>query len=136
MSTVKKMLNQSKSDLDQNHKVVNFWFGFALGVGLTSTAAFFLGTKKGRKLLKQALEMSENFEENLKLLGQEIGENLAEKGADIKEELKELPKRLENSLSHIKKEHRGLEGILNKIKTLSPKPVKRFFAKDGKILNS
>lgn len=113
------------------HKVSNFWFGFAVGASLTSTAAFLLGTKKGRKFLKQTLELSEDLEENLLVLGEELGENLAEKREELEKELKTLPKHIDETVTHIRKEHRGFDAILNKIKTLSPRPVKKFFAKDN-----
>ena len=136
------MLNQNQAKLDQNqpnpnnhHQVNNFFFGFALGVGAAGAAAFFLGTKKGRKMLKSALELSENLEENLLLLGEELGQTLAEKGIDLREELKNLPKQVTTTVSHFKKEHHGLDGLLHKIKALSPSPVKKFFAKEGKIIN-
>lgn len=128
------MLSQN---LDQNNKqgVGSFWFGFALGVGATSAAAFLLGTKKGRLLLKNALELSENLEENLLLLGEELEETLVEKGSHIREELKDLPKTVANEVSHLKKDHRSLGGLLQKIRTLSPSPVKKFFAREGKIVD-
>ncbi len=124
--------------LNQNNKasgIGSFWFGFALGVGATSAAAFLLGTKKGRILLKNALEISENLEENLILLGEELEETLVEKGSHIREELRDLPKAVANEVTHLKKEHSSLGGLLQKIKTLSPRPVKKFFARDGKFVN-
>lgn len=131
------MLNQNQANQQNNYpKINNFFFGFALGAGVTAAAAFLLGTKKGRKILKNALELSENLEENLLILGEELGETLAEKGIEIKEELKNLPKQAVGAVSHLKKEHHGLDSLLHKIKTLSPAPVKKFFAKEGKILRS
>jgi len=133
------MVNQNQAQLDQNdqnHNIGNFWFGFALGVSLTSAAAFFLGTKKGRKSLKNVLELSEDFEENLLILGSELEEALVEKGGELKEELKELPKVIQKNVAHLEKKHHGLGGLLEKIKTLSPSSqTKKFFAKEGKIIN-
>lgn len=123
------MLNQNP---DPNpHKVSNFWFGFAVGASLTSAAAFLLGTKKGRKFLKQTLDLSEDLQENLLLLGEEFAENLADKREEVEKELKTLPKHIDETVTHIRKEHRGFDAILNKIRTLSPKPVKKFFAKEN-----
>lgn len=88
----------------------NFWFGFALGASATAAVSFLLGTKKGRKFLKEVLDLSENLEENLLILGEELEETIAEKGSEIKDGLKQLPK-----------QHHSLGGLLQKIKTLSPR---------------
>lgn len=122
----KKMENQS------SHKLSTFWFGFLLG-GLTAgSAAFFFGTKQGRKALKQLLEASENIEETLGIVFEEFGDDLKEKGEVI---IEELSKETKNHLH--KAEPRTLNSLLDKIKTLSPttqKKVKRFFVKEGRIV--
>jgi len=110
--------------LDQNNKKTNFWFGFTLGAGSIAVSAFLLGTKKGRQLLKKAIDFSENLEENLVLLGEELEEIIVEKGQEIKEDLKK---------SH-PKDKPTFSNILTKIKTLtfSQQKGKKFFVKEGK----
>lgn len=100
------MENQNK------HNVSNFWFGFLLGTTFAGSAAFLFGTKKGRKTLQKLLELSENLEENILFIAEELGDELKEKAE-------------EKDLSTI-------GSILNKIKTLSPQhstSQKRFFIK-------
>jgi len=115
------------------HKLSSFWFGFLLGGAVTGSAAFFLGTKQGRKTLKRLLEMSEDMEGTIQDFFEEYGEEIREKGAELLEEVKKLPKNHTNTPSPGSTIH----GILDKIKILSPgtqKKVKRFFVKEGKII--
>jgi hypothetical protein len=103
------MENQNK------HHLSNFWSGFALGVGAATLAAFLFGTKKGRKTLKQLLELSENIEENFLEVVEEVGQ--------------ELP-----PIKQFQKEHPTLNRLLDKISSLAPqaeKKVKRFFVKES-----
>lgn len=83
---------------NREHKTSSFWFGFLLGIGTTTIIAFLLGTKKGRKMLHQILELSENIEENLALFMEEWGEKV---------ENKEL----------LIDKHPNLHTLLNKIKS-------------------
>ncbi len=62
-----------------HHKLTQFWFGFALGTVAIGAGAFLFGTKKGRSVLKNLMEYSENLEENLVSLGEEIGEGFGDK---------------------------------------------------------
>jgi len=48
-----------------NQRLTNFWFGFILGGLAVITAAYFFGTKKGRKSLQEIINFFENWEENL-----------------------------------------------------------------------
>lgn len=57
---------------NKNLRANNFWFGFSLGVIGVSVLVYFFGTKKGRKTLKNLLEITENLEENLSQLIKEI----------------------------------------------------------------
>ncbi len=67
------MLNQNQAQPDP-HKTSNLWLGFMFGAAVTTALGFFLGTKKGRQTLKQLLEISENLEENILILGEELEE--------------------------------------------------------------
>ncbi len=115
------------------HKLSSFWFGFLLGGALTGSAAFFLGTKQGRKVLKRLLEMSEDIEGTLQTFFEEYGDEIREKGVELWGEVKKLPKHHANTSSPSSTIH----GLLDKIRILSPgtqKKVKRFFVKEGKII--
>lgn len=116
-----------------SHKLSSFWFGLLLGGALTGSAAFFLGTKQGRKTLKKMLELSENMESTLEAFFEEYGDEIKERGIELFEDLKKQPKNhANNSLPSS-----TIHGILDKIKIFSPstqKKVKRFFVKEGKII--
>lgn len=128
------MESKSQVRLDQNnHKLSSFWFGFLLGGAVTGSTAFFLGTKQGRKTLKKILELTENMEETLETFFEEYGEEIKEKGIELLEDIKKQPKTQANNSFP----HSTLHGILDKIKIFSPnaqKKVKRFFMKEGKIV--
>ncbi len=114
-----------------SNKLSSFWFGFLLGTGVTGAAAFFLGTKQGRKTLKKLIELSENMEDTLEGLVEEYGDDIREKGIEIVDELKKAAK-----TNHDTPESHTLHSLLDKMKVLSPttqKKVKRFFVKEGKI---
>lgn len=120
---------QSQND----HKLSSFWFGLLLGGAVTGSAAFFLGTKQGRKTLKKILELSENMEGTLETFFEEYGEEIKEKGVELFEDLQKLPKsHTTNSLPNS-----TIHGLLDKIKIFAPgtqKRVKRFFVKEGKVV--
>ncbi len=89
---------------DQNHnKNSNLWLGFAFGAASVSVLAFFLGTKKGREMLKKILELSENMEENALVIAEQIEEAILEKAEKI---------------SDIKPEKPTLVNVLEKMKGL------------------
>lgn len=114
-----------KMENPNNHRVSNFWFGFAIGGVTISAAFFFFGTKKGRQTLKTLLEASENLEENFLTILEELEENLEEKEEEIKEILTKKPKNY------------NLVYLLDKIKKFTPytkKHVKKFFVREGKII--
>ena len=86
-----------------NPKTTNFWFGFSLGILSTSAFIYFFGTEKGRKALKKLIDLTENFEENLSLIAEEldhIGLN------DNKESTKKMAS--------------TIGSILNKVKSFTP----------------
>lgn len=64
---------------NQPNKSSALWFGFALGAVGGATVAYFFGTKRGRKLLKQMLDLTENLDDNLAEVIEELGEE-TEKG--------------------------------------------------------
>ena len=63
---------QKKVQSLNDHKISNLWIGFGLGASLTLLISFFLGTKKGREMLKKILEVSENLEQDLLKMAEEI----------------------------------------------------------------
>jgi len=81
-----------KKTLDQNHnKNSNIWLGFAFGAITATTLAFFLGTKKGRLMLKKILELSENLEDNALVIAEQIEEALIEKAEKITDQKSDKP---------------------------------------------
>ncbi|NMB84201.1 hypothetical protein GYA28_02835 [Candidatus Roizmanbacteria bacterium] len=114
-----------QNDLE-HHQITNFWAGLALGTMVTGGVFLLFGTKKGRKITKRLLELSENWEEGFIQMTENVSEELLEK----------LPQTVKTAVRNEKKNH-SIGSLLNKIKTLSPlaekKTVKKFFVKDGKI---
>jgi hypothetical protein len=112
-----------------NPKASNFWSGFILGGMTLGGLVFAFGTKKGRKMMKQALEMSEDWEKNLS----EIINSLSD---EVKNELPQGLKTLEKNVAKIEKKSPTINLIMEKMKTLSPLPekkaTKKFFTKDKK----
>jgi len=105
----------------------NFWLGFVLGIIAAGSAAYFFGTKNGRKQLQQILELSDNLEENVGLFIEEMGEEFRTKG---EEELKKIQNEVTTSFQ---KEQPALHKILDKIRVLSPqtgKKDKKLFIKE------
>ena len=51
----------------KNHKgnSSGFWFGIALGAGIAVASAYALGTKQGRKKVREIIDASENLPNNL-----------------------------------------------------------------------
>lgn len=102
---------------NDQHKITDFWAGFALGATALTLVGFLLGTKKGREFLKKAMDISENFEEHVRELLEEKGEEGFIE--TIREKVQEIP----NST--------GLGNIIDKIKSLTDrKPEKKVFTKD------
>lgn len=98
----------------------NFWFGFALGATAGLSALFMLGTEKGRDRLKKLIKVSENLEEHLA----DIMDDVKEKGHEIEERV------VEPALQ--KAESSGIQSVIDKIKSFSEsnKDVKKFFVKE------
>lgn len=116
-----------------SHKLSSFWFGLLLGGAVTGSAAFFLGTKQGRKTLKKLLELTEDMEGTLETFFEEYGDEIKEKSIEFLEDIKKQPKNQTNTSLP----NSTIHELLDKIKILSPgtqKKVKRFFVKEGKIL--
>jgi len=112
--------------MERNQRISNFWFGFSLGILFTSFFAFLFGTKKGRKILKNFLEYSENYEENLRQFLEEI-----------RFLLKENQKNSKKNVHQEKEVNLNFSGIVERIKYLAnpiKKQTKKFFVKEGKIL--
>lgn len=103
------------------HKLTQFWLGFAFGGIAVGGAAYLLGTEKGRKILRQILDLSENLEENLLLLAEELEEKIEEETGKIKE-----------TVENVEAEHPKLNKVLHTIKSLTgsvDKTEKKFFIK-------
>ena len=113
-----------------NHNTSPFWFGFALGTLTIGAGAFFFGTKKGRKMLHQMLEYTENLEENLLGLGDEFeqkyGDKLEKLGVHIKGK---LGNKSNVPIPEQKPENSSLGGVLEKVKGLGSKHKKKVFVK-------
>ncbi len=58
-----------------NNRTTNFWFGFSLGLTTAVSIIYLFGTKKGRESLKKLIEFSENLEENLSQLLDNLDKN-------------------------------------------------------------
>jgi len=111
--------------MEKNHRIGNFWFGFALGTVFTTLVVFLLGTKKGRKTLKSVIDFSENIENNL-----------SELIIDLENKLKkDQEKNKENNQIKTKN---NIFKIIDQIKFLThpeiKKQTKKFFVKEGKII--
>jgi hypothetical protein len=106
------------SQKHNNHKLTQFWFGFALGSVAIGAGAFLFGTKKGRSIVKRLVEYSENLEENLISLGKEYGEEFGTKVFDIGKKIVE--NKSESSIEH---NTTPLGGLLEKMKGYSGKKV-------------
>ena len=80
--------HSSAEQTHSHHKNSNLWLGFAFGAISAATLTFFLGTKKGRQMLKKILDISENLEENALVIAEQIEEEIMEKAdkiADLKQ---------------------------------------------------
>jgi len=111
--------------MEKKEKVNNFWFGFILGILFTAFFTFLFGTKKGRKILKNFLEYSEDYEKSLSYLLEKVSFLLKEKFKDDKKD-NQQEKRLNLNFSE----------IIDRIKYLAnpiKKQTKKFFVKEGKI---
>ncbi len=71
----------------QTHNRSHFWPGFTLGVMLGVAGVYLFGTKKGRRGLHKALELTENLEETIEKTIGGVGEDYIEKlaGSDTLE---------------------------------------------------
>ncbi|OGK44946.1 hypothetical protein A2957_03480 [Candidatus Roizmanbacteria bacterium RIFCSPLOWO2_01_FULL_38_11] len=92
----------------------NFWFGLVMGGVAGGSLLYFLGTKNGRKQLRDILELIEDIDSDL-----------------IEEFVKDLGEGDPNS----KNVTSNIHSLLDKIQeTLPAKEVKKYFVKDGKLL--
>ena len=114
----------------------NFWFGFALGSVSATFLSYFVGTKKGRETTKKFLESLEHMDEE----PSHFFEIFKKAIAQIQEELPES--RTQDTLGHSSAKHSEvspIQSIIEKIRVstvpATEKKVKRFFVKDGKMIN-
>ena len=80
-----------KTPNPSHDKTSNLWLGFALGAAITTTIAILFGTKKGRETLKKLLELSENLEENLQAIVDEVQETITDKVDKLQEADQDKP---------------------------------------------
>lgn len=104
----------------------NYWSGFFIGAVFGLGIFFLLGTKKGREILKRALELSQEIEEKVS----DIADELEERGQEGKKSSKKIEKETSTSAGD------NLNSVLKKIKSAMPSKdeVKKYFVKDGKVL--
>jgi len=119
------------------HHKTNFWTGFAFGSVAVGVATYVFGTKKGRKQLKDFLELAENMGEDLDGVIETLKKEF--KDTDLPEEIKKISTSFEKHLNPEIKKSFHLSSIIDKIKNLSPSPeqkqVKKFFVKDGRFVD-
>ena len=118
--------------MEKRQRVSNFWFGFSLGILFTAFFAFLFGTKKGRKILKNFLEYSENYEKNFPHFLEEIKFLLKEEFLE-KEGFKDNKKNNHQE----KKVNLGFSEIIGRIKYLAhpvKKQTKNFLLKKEELL--
>src|SRR4030042_571134 len=112
-------------NLSKNPPASNFWFGFSLGVVATGFFIYLFATENGRKNLKKIIDLTENLETTVNNLSEELT------GSAIFDQ---------NDSDNGKKTPESIGSLLSKIKDMSPlfekKQVKKFFAKEGKLLES
>lgn len=110
----------------------NFWFGFALGSVSATFLSYFVGTKKGRETTKKFLESLEHMDEEPSHFF-ELFKNA------ITTLQKELPESHTQDSSAKHSEISPIQSIIEKIRVsavpVTEKKVKRFFVKDGKMIN-
>lgn len=115
---LKKTVSQSK-----HPPASNFWFGFSLGIVATGAFVYLFATENGRKNLKKILDLTENLEGTIN---------------DLSEELTGNPLFNNEQIDNGKKSSETIHSLLSKIKDMSPlfekKQVKKFFVKEGKLL--
>lgn len=64
--------------MDNPHTPNYFWSGSLLGIGVGGAIVFMFGTKSGRQLVRNLLDISENMESTLAQLITEIESTLEE----------------------------------------------------------
>ena len=102
-------------DSTSSQQMSNFWTGFTIGAAVL----FFLGTKKGRKSLKDLMDYTENLEGNI--------DELINSTIDSSHDKKKVVEGATN-----------ITDLISRIQSVLPesKQVRKFFAKDGKTLKS
>ncbi|MDO8497822.1 MAG: YtxH domain-containing protein [bacterium] len=124
-----------KNKSDTTHPT-NFWFGFALGSVSATFLSYFVGTKKGRETTKKFLESLEHMDEEPSHFFEVFKKAIAQ----IQEELPESDTHTTTSHTATKDhEISPIQSIIEKIRVstvpATEKKVKRFFVKDGKMIN-
>lgn len=100
----------------------NFWFGFALGTFAAGSAAYLLGTKKGRETLKKIVTYCEEHEEDSFEFLQKIQKFINQKVSTI-----EIPSGEKEKGSP---QLSNIESLIDRISHVTQKKeVKKFFAK-------
>lgn len=127
---------------EQKNKRGNFLIGFFLGGLLGAFIIFILGTKEGKKILKQLSEKAEILEEELEEKVEKLkekGEELLEEGERVKEKVVEEVKKRKKSASQVviskmDKALSKIEGAQKKGIEITKNVHGRHFKKNGKKL--
>lgn len=98
---LKKVQSHNHAEKEHGNSKSNLWLGFAFGAISATAIGFFLGTKKGRQILKKLLDLSENLEDNAMVLAEQIEEMILEK-ADKNTDQKQDKPLLGNILEKMK----------------------------------
>lgn len=103
------------------HKSENtFWSGLAMGAIFGASSLFLLGTKRGRKFLKNVIDATEDIEEIVAESIDELENHIPEK--------KMSPQEIMSGHT--------VQSVIEKIQSVLPekKEIKKYFVRDGKIL--
>ncbi len=89
----------------------NFWFGFSIGIVSLSLMIYFFGTEKGRKTLKQLLDLTENFEDTVQLISDNLHSNLD----NLTDNLKSSPTLKKSQPSTISTVIQNIKGLIKQV---------------------
>lgn len=106
-----------KNDQKSNYQSSGFLTGFITGSLTFSIILFLLGTKSGRKLLLELIQIAEELDKNHI---EEKGKKSHEKKFQLKDEF----------------DSKTIKTVLYKLQSIIPdrEKIEKYFAKDGKLL--
>ena len=116
----------------QQHNHSNFWFNFSLGAVVGAAGVYFFGTKKGRKQLERALELTDNLEGTIEQamggVGKEYIEELARSASSQTVETGTVTQNKESFFQFLIK---SIAEYMRKSHT----PEHNFTIKDGRVVH-